>query len=59
MVRDPVTDTLRLSQGKLTAVLASQTNLQGDQITELKLEVDDLRGEIAELKQLVANLRSQ
>lgn len=57
VMMDPTTKKRRLSQGKLTAVLASQSNMQGDQITKLELQVDDLRGEIEALKQLVANLR--
>ena len=64
--RDPVTGKRRLSESMLTSVLAAQANAQGDEIEALQDTVSvlentvvTLRQELAEIKRLVANLRSQ
>ena len=56
---DPRTGKLRLMQGKLTAVLAVQTNQNSDDIEDLRKQVDAMAAQLEQLKQLVADLRSQ
>ena len=56
---DQGTGTLRLKQGKLTAVLAAQVNEQSDVIDTVQLDLEEARRDIAELKELVAELRNR
>lgn len=56
---DADTGKLRLTQGKLTAVLASQLNQTDDRVEALQTEVADLKTQLDELRQLVENMRKQ
>lgn len=51
--------TMRLAQGKLTAVLASQVNRLEDDHQALIMEVDRLNNELVELRRLVEGMRKQ
>lgn len=56
---DPTTGMLRLKQGKLTAVLAAQANAHSEEIDAVKFHLEQAQRDIAELKELVAELRNR